>query len=42
MEFLTDPVLLARIQFALTAMYHYGSRPYCGDFRDQVLSIPKR
>ena len=23
MEFLTDPVLLARIQFALTAMYHY-------------------
>lgn len=23
MEFLTDPVLLGRIQFALTAMYHY-------------------
>ena len=23
MEFLTDPGLLARIQFALTAMYHY-------------------
>ena len=49
MEFLTDPVLLARIQFALTAMYHYVFVPlsiglglYCGDFRDQVLSIPKR
>ncbi|MEF2845247.1 MAG: cytochrome ubiquinol oxidase subunit I, partial [Eggerthellaceae bacterium] len=23
MDFLTDPVLLARIQFALTAMYHF-------------------
>ena len=40
MDFLADPVLLARIQFALTAMYHFIFVPLSIGLGLQALNFP--